>query len=107
MPDFVDRLSIDKIFESAVPVRADDQHIRSFFLRDPGDLPAAMSETKVGMASESFLFQHIPVEVQSFLVPSRLIVVTFFTQHPGAGALHHMDQQISAVLSTLTDSIGQ
>ena len=83
MPDGIHGLAIDKIFKPAVPVGADDQHIRLPLFYDPGDLPAAVPEAETGVAADPLLLKCGPVKIQSFLIPPGFIVIRFLTQHQG------------------------
>src|SRR5580693_990185 len=107
MPDGIDRFSIDKILETGVAMRADDQHIGLLFPDDAGDLAAAVAEAEDRMAFKAFFTQHPAVMIKTLLVFAGLIVIALLAKHPCGGAFHYMDQQIMSVLSALSDGIGQ
>src|SRR5258708_6002712 len=86
-----------------MPMRTNDQHVGTLLFYDTGDLPAPMPEPENGMALKPLFLQECPVPVQPLLVFARLVVVTLLPQHPGAGALHDMDQQVPALLPPLAN----
>jgi hypothetical protein len=107
MPHGIHRLPIDKILQSAMSVRTDDQHVRMTFFHDTGDLLASVPESQHRMILKPLFAQRLAIPVQPFLVLAGFEIVAFVAQHPGRGALYHMDQQIAAGVTALTDGISQ
>lgn len=84
-------------------MRTNDQHVGSLLFYDTGDLPAPMPEPKNGIALKSLSLKECPVPVQPLLVFARLVIVTLLPQHPGAGTLHDMDEQVPPLFPSLTN----